>query len=100
VSAANAARLVDVLRQFGFDTPGLSPSLFMRERNIIRMGVPPLGIEITTRVDGVSFQECHDRRTRATIDGVEVSILSLDDLKVNKKASGRPKDLADLENLP
>ena len=51
-------------------------------------------------IDGVTFSECFARRVQAEIDGVKVCVISLSDLKVNKQASGRNKDLADLDYLP
>lgn len=96
---ANAERLVEVLREFGFDVPELSPELFLREERIIRMGVPPFRIELLTTISGVDFDECRAERVVDVIDGVEVSLISLEHLKTNKMASGRPKDMDDLENL-
>ena len=96
----NAKRVVSVLREFGFDVPELSAELFLKEDQIIRMGLPPVRLEITTSISGVSFDECYKNRLVETLDGVEVNLISLRDLKVNKKASGRHKDLNDLENLP
>jgi len=63
------------------------------------MGVPPLRIDITTAISGVSFKECYAKRIVDKIDGIEVNLISLKHLKANKKASGRPKDLNDLANL-
>jgi hypothetical protein len=97
---ANAQRMVTVLREFGFDAPELNTSLFLEDRNIVRMGYPPMRIEVTTGISGVSFEECYSERITDTLDGVEVNIISLRHLKLNKKASGRNKDLADLDNLP
>jgi len=96
----NAEKLVAVLKEFGFDVPELSTNLFLKEKQIVRMGVPPMKIEILTTISGVNFAECHAERTIDVIDGVEVNIISLKHLKVNKKASGRHKDLNDLEHLP
>ena len=96
----NAKKLVAVLKEFGFDVPELSDSLFLQDEQIIRMGVPPLRIDITTSISGVSFKECFADRVVDMMDGVEVSIISLEHLKANKKASGRPKDVNDLANLP
>jgi predicted nucleotidyltransferase len=98
---SNADKLVMVLKEFGFDVPGLAPDLFLQERQVIRLGVPPLRLEILTTIDGVTFDECYAQRTRdVIIDDVPVDFISLAHLKINKKASGRHKDLADLENLP
>lgn len=96
----NADRLVAVLKEFGFDVPELSAELFLKEHQVIRMGVPPLRIEIVTTISGVSFQECYPERVEALLDGVQVHLISLRHLKINKRASGRHKDLNDLENLP
>ena len=96
----NAEQMVEVLREFGFDTPQLSPDLFLQDKSLVRMGAPPLKIEITTFISGVSFDECYTERVVDLIDGVEVNLISLPRLKINKKASGRYKDLDDLEHLP
>ncbi|MBI3335079.1 MAG: hypothetical protein HY001_01100 [Candidatus Portnoybacteria bacterium] len=64
------------------------------------MGVPPLRIELLTTISGVEFEECFSARTVGVIDGIEVNLISLRHLKLNKKASGRHKDLEDLEHLP
>jgi len=100
VYPANAGRIVAALREFGFDLPDLSPELFLRPWQIIRLGVPPVRIKIATTISGVDFSECYARLVDDTLDGVPVHLISLDDLKRNKKASGRHQDLADLEHLP
>jgi hypothetical protein len=99
-NSANAERMVAVLRAFGFDTPELSVEVFLREQNLVRLGKPPMCIKIMTTISGVKFDECNAERTVDIIDGVEVNFISLKHLKINKKASGRHKDLNDLENLP
>lgn len=100
VNPANAKRMVEVMRAFGFDSPELTPELFQNEKLILRMGVEPYRLEVMTRIDGVEFSDCYSRRVIAEIDGVKVNLISLGDLKRNKQASRRLKDLADLENLP
>lgn len=96
----NAERMMTVLRQFGFAVPELQKELFLKVPSIVRMGMPPMRIEVTTSISGVSFDECFAERINDTIDGVEANIINLPRLKQNKKASGRFKDLNDLENLP
>lgn len=96
----NAEKIVTALREFGFNVPELSAELFLKENQIIRMGVPPLRLEISTSISGVNFEECYSERTIDLLDGVEVNLISLKHLKINKKASGRYRDLDDLENLP
>lgn len=99
VNPRNAEKIVAVLKEFGFAVLELSTDLFLKKRKIIRMGVSPLRIEITTTISGVKFDECYANRIVDTLDGVEVNLINLNHLKINKKASGRLKDLNDLENL-
>jgi len=96
----NAENLVRSLREFGFDTPNLNPELFDDPNRIVRMGEAPLRIEILTDIDGVNFEDCASRAIHQSVAGQIIPIISLDDLKANKRASGRAKDLDDLENLP
>ena len=95
-----ADQLVLALRAFGFDVPELSPALFLRPDQIIRLGAPPLRIELLTTISGVDFDDCYPRAVTATLYGVEVRMISLADLKANKRAAGRHQDLADLDHLP
>lgn len=95
----NAARIVRALQEFGFGVPNLTPELFLQEDQIVRMGVPPVQLEIFTHIPGVEFEACFAKRIVAELDGLPVSLISGEDLKTNKKASGRHKDLDDLEHL-
>lgn len=100
ISPENAERIVAALREFGFHAPELSASLFLKEDSIIRMGIPPMRIEVITGISGVRFDECYAERVVDTLEGVRVDIISLHHLMKNKKASGSHKDLNDLESLP
>lgn len=92
----NANRIVTALSEFGF---AASPELFLKENSVVRMGIRPFQVEILTTIDGVGFRDCYERRNTVEIDGVEVSVIDLSHLLVNKKASGRLKDLNDVEQL-
>jgi hypothetical protein len=100
INPENADKLVVVLAAFGFEATDISAELFLQPNNVIRMGVPPLRLEILTTISGVEFADAYAHRISETIDGVVVNIISLELLKANKRASGRFKDLSDLENLP
>jgi hypothetical protein len=100
IDPKNAELMVLALKEFGFDTPKLSKDLFLKKNNIVRMGIAPMRIEILTTISGVNFEECFQQKVVDEIDGIEVNIISLNQLKINKKASGRHKDLDDFENLP
>ena len=100
IDPKNAELMVLALKEFGFDTPQLSKNLFLKKNSIVRMGIAPMRIEILTTISGVNFEECFRQKVVDQIDGIEVNIISLNQLKINKKASGRHKDLDDFENLP
>ena len=99
-SPENAEKLFEVFKQFGMNDPKLSSDLFLQHGKIIRMGLPPMRIEVFNEIDGVTFEECFASRELATIDGLTVTLISLKNLRKNKLASGRHKDLDDLEHLP
>ena len=99
IQKENAEKMVAVLKEFGFNTPQLAANLFLTENQIIRMGTPPMRIELLTTISGVRFGECYSERIVGVIDGVKVQIINLEHLKRNKQASGRQKDLADLKHL-
>ncbi len=99
-SPDNAERIVAAIREFGFATPNLTPELFLQQRKIVRMGHPPVRIEVMNEIDGVLFEQCRAGCVATNFDGVPVFVIGLADLKSNKQASGRPKDLDDLQQLP
>ena len=100
INPINAKKIVAVLKEFGFQSPELTTELFLKEKRIVRMGVPPLRIEVSIGIDGVEFDECYAERITDTVDGIPVNLINLRHLKINKRASGRGKDLNDLEHLP
>jgi predicted nucleotidyltransferase len=99
-SQLNSQNVLSAVKEFGFDVPELTEDLFKNNKNIIRMGTAPMRIEVIIDIDGVEFSKCYKNRITAKIEGINVDIISLPDLKTNKKASGRNKDLADLDYLP
>jgi predicted nucleotidyltransferase len=99
VSEPNAERTVAAFRDFGMPEDAVPKELFLNRDKIIRMGVPPVRIEIITGASGVDFPNCYSRRESIEIDGIPVNIISREDLKTNKRAAGRHKDLEDLEHL-
>jgi hypothetical protein len=101
VSPENAHRVSQVMRSFGgFSASTVPPSMFLQPRKAFIFGREPTRIDVLTGPSGVDFDECYSRRVDGILDGVKVSVISLDDLKANKRAAGRTKDIGDLENLP
>jgi hypothetical protein len=100
VSEANADRTAQAVRAFGMPEEETTKELFIEEDKVVRMGVPPVRIEVITGASGVEFDACYLRREIVEIDGIPVAFISLDDLKVNKRAAGTHRDLEDIEHLP
>lgn len=99
LSLDNARRILRSLERFGFKAGVADESLFLKPGNIVRFGFPPNRIEILNQISGVEFAECVTRKEMADFDGVQIPVIAREDLIRNKSASGRHKDLADIEGL-
>ena len=99
-SEENAKKLALVFREFGMPAEAIKERIFLEENKVIRMGVPPVRLEVITSASGVDFNQCYADRETVEIDGIPINFISLGDLKKNKQAAGRHKDLEDLEHLP
>jgi hypothetical protein len=95
----NAERIEQAVDAFGFASTGLRAADFLVPEQIIQLGVAPNRIDLMTFLSGITFEEAWAARHPGTLDGIPVFFLSKPMLIKNKKASGRTKDLADLEYL-
>lgn len=96
---ANATRLIEALKMFGFGSLNLTEQDFLQEDQVVQLGLPPHRIDILSFADALKFSECYPLRVETEIEGVQVCFLDIENLKKNKKAAGRLQDLADVENL-
>lgn len=99
MSEENATRIVEAIALFGLRSPDIQPPDFIKPDHIIQLGYEPRRIDILTTIPGVEFAECYPKRISADMDGVNVDFIDLNNLKQNKRASGRHQDLADVEKL-
>jgi hypothetical protein len=99
MSQENAANLIEALEQFGFGSLNLQISDFLDPDQVIQLGYPPSRIDLLTTPSGVTFETCFASRVEVPFEDLTVNFIDLENLKQNKKASGRLQDLADLENL-
>ena len=99
VSDENAENVLKALKQFGFGSLGLQKEDFLKPDEFVQLGHPPNRIVIVTSCDGVEFEICFETRKVVIADRVSLNFIDIENLKKNKKASGRPQDLADLDNL-
>ena len=96
---ANADRLLRALADFGFASLGFRAADFLEPDQIIQLGYPPARIDLLTTIPGVDFEDCYASRLEVQVGDVTVNLIDLENLKRNKRASGRRQDLLDLENL-
>ena len=96
---ANARMLIDVLNQFGFAASGFKESDFLEAGQLIQLGRAPTRIDLLTSISGVTSEEAFATKISAKLDEIPVFILAREALIRNKRAAGRPQDLADLDVL-
>jgi hypothetical protein len=98
-SPGNAEAVLRALKRFGAPLHDLTKDDLEKDDTVFQIGVPPRRIDIITGATGLRFEDAYAHSTETEIDGIPVRIPSLEDLILNKKASGRTKDLADAEAL-
>jgi predicted nucleotidyltransferase len=99
VDPTNATKMVDVLQAFGFASIGLSKEDFLNAENVFQLGYPPVRIDLAMSISGVDFESSFENKLEIEVDGIKLNVIGLDDLKTNKRASGRMIDMADVESL-
>jgi predicted nucleotidyltransferase len=98
---ANATRVFTALPRFGapLEAHGLTEGVFAEARYGYRLGRKPLLIEILTSIDGIDFDEASRDAVEVVVAGIRVPVIGFEALLKNKRAAGRPKDLADIDAL-
>jgi hypothetical protein len=99
ISKENANKVIKCLREFGFGSLAIVAEDLMNEDLIIQLGYEPNRIDILTSVTGLDFSACYNEKVIAEFDNLKVNFIDIRNLKINKAATGRAKDLGDLENL-
>ena len=95
----NARLLVDILNEFGFAASGFKEFDFLKPDQLIQLGRAPTRIDLLTTISGISGDEAFASKVLADLDGIPVFVLGKDALVRNKRAVGRPQDLADIDTL-
>jgi hypothetical protein len=95
----NVHRILSALAAFGFGSLGITESDLLQPGQVIQLGHPPNRIDLLTSISGVEFDSAWEARVQTFIDDQPVNLLGWDDLLQNKRATGRQKDLADIEKL-
>ena len=100
LGSENAQRILAAIEEFGFGGLGLTAADFQEPDVMVQLGREPQRIDILTYASGLQFSDAYKNRVYVTIGNVDVPFISVDDLRTNKMATGRPRDLADVADLP
>ena len=95
----NATRIMQALDAFGAPPGQVTADDFSRPGIVFQMGLPPLRIDLLTEVSGLTFAEAWPGRTQAPFGSLTVDVIGRDAFIKNKRATGRAKDLGDIEAL-
>ena len=98
-TSENARRILTALDEFGFGSLGLTVEDFESPDNVVQLGVPPVRIDLITSITGVSWEDALTDCVDGKYGGLPVKYIGLDEFISNKRATGRKKDLSDLEAL-
>lgn len=99
LSPENASNVIEALEAFGFGSLGLKTEDFLEGDQVVQLGYPPNRIDILTTLKDIKFDDCYKEKIEIEIEGIKINFIDLESLKQNKRATGRPQDLADTENL-
>lgn len=95
----NADKMIKVISDFGFGSLGLDKADFIKDNFITQLGYPPLRIILLNSISGVQFVQAYKRKISVQMDNTIVPFISVQDFILNKQATGRPKDIADIKSL-
>jgi hypothetical protein len=98
-SPDNADHVMQALTAFGFGDVGLEAADFQKTDVVVQLGVPPARVDLLTGISAVTWSEAWRGHVEGEFGGVPVGFLGAAELRTNKRATGRQKDMADLEAL-
>src|SRR4030043_819749 len=93
----NAQRIMRALKDFGFESVGLTEEDFKKPDNVIQLGVPPVRVDIVTSLTGIPWESALEQRVQGRYGDVQVHYIGREQFILNKRSMGRKKDLADIE---
>ncbi len=98
-SLENAQKIISTLIEFGFGALNFAIDDFINPKSVVQLGVPPVRIDIITSITGVDWEEADKGKNEGKYGNVLAYFLGREQLIANKRATGRKKDVADLESL-
>lgn len=98
-NAENSRRVLTALDEFGFGSVGLTEDDFKNPDKVVQLGVPPVRVDIITSITGVSIDEVFSRCVDGKYGSIHVKYIGREEFILNKRSTGRKKDMSDLEAL-
>jgi len=98
-NSKNAQQILNALDKFGFGSAGIKQEDLEKPNNVVQLGYPPIRIDIITSISGLSWEEAYKKRIKGKYGNISVYYIGKEHYILNKRASGRKKDLADIEAL-
>lgn len=95
----NGPNIMRALAQFGAPIGQVTAEDFSRPGIVFQMGLPPVRIDVLTQLSGLTFEEAWPDRLRANFGAVSVDVIGREAFIKNKRATGRARDLGDIEAL-
>ena len=95
----NGERILKALASFGFQFPNLTVADFETPANVVQLGVPPVRIDLITSLTGITWEQAAAGKVQGTFGDLDVHYIGRTEYIANKRATGRKKDLADIEAL-
>ena len=95
----NSKKMIKVLNDFGFSSLQLTENDFLEKDKVFQFGFPPYRIDMLTSVTNLDFETCYPKRKEIMQDNIKLMFIDIESFKINKKALGRTKDIADIDSL-
>jgi predicted nucleotidyltransferase len=99
ISKDNAHKTVEALNEFGFGSLNITDEDFLQNDLVLQLGYPPVRIDLLTSLTDLDFDECYPKAIKANLDGIDTYVLDKESLIKNKRATGRKRDISDIEEL-
>jgi len=99
ISDDNANKMLEVIKDFGMTSLGITKADLLEKDGVIQFGVRPVRIDIMNDLAGISFDAAFEKKKQLTRADVVINFIGLNDLLISKKVAGRKQDKADIQKL-
>ena len=96
---SNAKKIIEAIKEFGFESLNLTIEDFTSPEKVAQLGVPPIRIDIITSLTALTWEQVESHKVKGEYGNIPIYFIGKDELIINKKALGRHKDLTDIESI-